>query len=374
MRSVTKPGKYGDQHGLILRVQPSGSKAWLWRGTVNGKRRDLGLGRYPYVSLAEARAKAFEYRKVALDGGDPVTLRADGVPTFARAAETVIALHAGRWKSSTTEEDWRSSLATYVLPAIGSMRVDEITTADVMNCLVPIWNTKADTARRVRQRVARVMKWAIAQGYRQDNPAGDAVLAALPKQQRRQKHHRALPHRDVAAAVGKVRTATQVDPTVRLAFEFAVFTAARSGEVRGARWSELDLEAATWTIPAGRMKGGREHRVPLSGPVLEVLAETRRYSDGSPLVFPRKTGGEMPAWMLSKLPGRVGIGATLHGMRSSFRDWCGETGLAREVAEACLAHRVGNAAEQAYARSDLLERRRELMEAWAQYVASTSVS
>ena len=195
VRSVTKSGKYGDLHGLILRVQPSGAKAWIWRGTVHGKRRDLGLGRYPYVSLAEARAKAFEYRKVALDGGDPATLRADGVPTFARAAETVIALHAGRWKSSTTEDDWRSSLGTYVVPAIGSMRVDEITTADVMNCLVPIWNTKADTARRVRQRVARVMKWAIAQGYRQDNPAGDAVLEALPKQERRQKHHRALAHR-----------------------------------------------------------------------------------------------------------------------------------------------------------------------------------
>jgi len=373
VRSVTKPGKYGDQHGLILRVQPSGSKAWIWRGTVNGKRRDLGLGRYPYVSLAEARAKAFDYRKVALDGGDPVTLRADGVPTFARAAETVIALHAGRWKSSTTEEDWRSSLGTYVLPAIGSMRVDEITTADVLDCLSPIWNAKPETARRVRQRIARVMKWAIAQGYRQDSPAGDAVLEALPRQERRQKHHRALPHREVAAAVRKVRAATHVDPTVRLAFEFVVLTAARSGEVRGALWSEIDLETAIWTIPAGRMKGGRGHRVPLSGPVLEVLTEARLYSD-CPLVFPRQTGGQIPAWMLGKLPGRIGIDSTLHGMRSSFRDWCGEAGVAREVAEACLAHRVGNAAEQAYARSDLLERRRQLMAAWAQYAAPDRVS
>ena len=366
VRSVNKPGKYGDLHGLILRVQPSGSKAWIWRGTVNGKRRDLGLGRYPYVSLAQARQQAFEYRKVALEGGDPTLLRSGAVPTFATAVEKVIALHAGRWKSSTTESDWRSSLGTYVLPAIGSMRVDEITTADVMDCMAPIWNTKPETARRVRQRVARVMRWTMAQGYRQDNPAGDSVLAALPKQERRQKHHRALPHRDVAAAVGKVRAATHVDPTVRWAFEFVVLTAARSGEVRGARWSEIDFDMATWSIPAGRMKGGREHRVPLSGPVMEVLAEARRYSD-SPLVFPRLTGGQIPAWMLSKLPARVGIDSTLHGMRSSFRDWCGETGVAREVAEACLSHRVGNAAEQAYARSDLLERRRELMEAWAQY-------
>lgn len=368
MRSVTKPGKYGDQHGLMLRVQPSGSKQWIWRGTVNGKRRDLGLGGYPYVSLAEARSQAFDHRKVARQGDDPVTLRAGGVPTFARAAETVIALHASGWKSSTTEEDWRSSLGTYVLPAIGSMRVDEITTADVMNCLVPIWNTKPDTARRVRQRVARVMKWTIAQQHRADNPAGEAVLEALPKQNGGKRHHRALPHREVAAAISKVRAAPRVDPRVRLAFEFVVLTATRSGEVRGATWSEIDFDSATWVIPAERMKSGLEHRVPLPGRALEVLAEVRRYSDGNGLVFPRKTGGEIPAWMLGKIPGRVGIDSTLHGMRSSFRDWCGETGAARELAEACLSHRIGNAAEQAYARSDLLERRRELMEAWGRYV------
>ena len=166
--------------------------------------------------------------------GDPTLLRSGAVPTFATAGEAVIALHAGRWKNSTTVDDWRSGLGTYLLPAIGSMRVDEITTADVMDCLSPIWNAKPETARRVRQRVARVMRWTMAQGYRQDNPAGDTVLAALPKQERRQKHHRALPHREVAAAVDKVREATHVNPTVRLAFEFVVLTAARSGE---ARWS-----------------------------------------------------------------------------------------------------------------------------------------
>ena len=368
VRGVANPGKYGDLHGLILRVQPSGSKAWIWRGTVDGKRRDLGLGRYPYVSLAEARAKAFEYRKTALDGGDPKMLRAGHVPTFTTAVEKVIALHAGKWKpGGKSEESWRSSLGTYVLPAIGSKRVDEITTADVMACLAPIWHTKATTAKRVRQRISAVMKWAIAQGYRTDNPAGTAVTAALPRQNGGKNHHRALPHREVATALAKVRAATKVDPTVRLAFEFVVLTAARSGEVRGARWSEMDLEAGTWTISAGRMKGGREHRVPLSGRALEVLVENRDHSD-SPLVFPRRGGGEMPHWMLSKVPGRVGIDTTLHGMRSSFRDWCGETRVAREVAEACLSHRVGNAAEQAYARSDLLERRREVMESWGRYV------
>ena len=167
----------------------------------------------------------------------------------------MIALHAGRWKNSTTEGDWRSSLGTYVLPAIGSIRVDEITPADVMDCLSPIWNAKPETARRVRQRVARVMRWTMAQGYRQDNPAGDAVLEALPKQARRQKHHRALPHHEVAAAVSKVRAATHVDPTVRLAFEFVVLTATRSGEVRGALWSEIDLETGHMDDP-GRADEG----------------------------------------------------------------------------------------------------------------------
>ena len=368
---MSKPGKYGDQHGLILRVQPSGAKQWIWRGTVNERRRDLGLGGFPYVSLAEARAQAFDYRKTARQGDDPTGLRSGRAPTFARAAEIVIALHAGKWRSDKHEAQWRSSLATYVLPAIGSKRVDEVTSADVMDCLSPIWTSKASTARRIRQRTAVVMKWAIAQGYRQDNPAGDAVLAALPKQTGSTKHHRALAHSGVADAIATV-WASNAYPTIRLAFEFLVLTAARSGEVRGAVWSEIDLKTATWTIPAERMKAAREHRVPVSGRAVEVLAEARRYSDGSPLVFPRQTGGKIPSWRLTKLPINLDIDGTLHGMRSSFRDWCGETGVAREVAEACLAHRIGNAAEQAYARSDLLKRRRRLMDAWAQYLASTN--
>ena len=220
--------------------------------------------------------------------------------------------------------------------------------------------------------MSAIMKWAIAEGYRSDNPAGDAVVAALPRQNGGTKHHRALPHRQVGDALAKVRE-SGFFPTVRLAFEFLVLTAARSAEVRGAAWCEIDLEAATWVIPAGRMKAAREHRVPLSGRAVEVLAEARQYSDGSSWVFSAEAGGEIPSWVLTKLPVRLGLGGTLHGMRSSFRDWCGETGVAREVAEACLAHRVGSAAEQAYARSDLLGRRRQLMEAWALYVTPRRV-
>ena len=368
VRSVSKPGKYGDIYGLILRVQPSGSKAWIWRGTVNGRRRDLGLGRYPFVSLAEARAKAFEYRKAALEGSDPTTLRSGGIPTFATATEAVIALYAGKWKpGGKSEGQWRSSLGTYVLPAIGSKRVDEVTSGDVMDCLSPIWASRPETAKRIRQRIAAVMKWAIAQGYRHDNPAGDAVTAALPKQGGVRKHLPALPHRDVADAIERIRQARAHVP-LRLAVEFAIVTAVRSGEVRGAGWDEIDLNTGLWTIPGERMKAGRQHRVPLSERAVELLAEARNHSNGSGLVFPSKTGGEIPSWALAKLVSSLGIEGTLHGMRSSFRDWCGETGAVREVAEACLAHRIGSAAEQAYARSDLLQRRRELMNAWAQYI------
>ena len=371
VRSETRPGKYGDQHGLILRVQPSGSKAWIWRGTVNGRRRDLGLGRYPYVSLAQARQQAFEYRKAAHEGLDPTSLRDGAVPTFATATEAVIALYAGKWKpGGKSEGQWRSSLAAYVLPVIGSMRVDEIKSADVMDCLSPIWNSRPETAKRVRQRIAAVMKWAIAQGYRQDNPAGDAVTAALPKHAKARKHLRALPHREVRDAVARVRQA-KAYATLRLAAEFAIITAARSGDVRGALWDEIDLDKGLWTIPAQRMKAGRQHRVPLAARAIEVLAEARPHDNPSGLVFPSKSGVEIPAWALAKLINSLGIEGTLHGMRSSFRDWCGETGAAREVAEACLAHRIGNAAEQAYARSDLLQRRRELMNAWAEYTTPT---
>ena len=371
VRSVSVPGKYGDIYGLILRVQPSGSKAWIWRGTVNGRRRDLGLGRYPFVSLAEARAKAFEYRKAALEGSDPTLLRSGGVPTFATATEAVIVLYAGKWKpGGKSEGQWRSSLGTYVLPAIGSKRVDEVTSGDVMDCLSPIWASRPETAKRVRQRIAAVMKWAIAQGYRQDNPAGDAVTAALPKQAAARKHLRALAHRDVSDAIERIRQSNAY-ATLRLAVEFAVVTAVRSGEVRGAVWEEVDLDTGLWTIPGERMKAGRQHRVPLSGRAAGVLAEARKHGSGSGLVFPSKSGGEIPSWALAKLVSSLGIEGTLHGMRSSFRDWCGETGAVREVAEACLAHRIGSAAEQAYARSDLLQRRRELMNAWAEYITPT---
>lgn len=370
VRTVTTPGKYHDQHGLILRVHHAGSKQFIWRGTVRGKRRDIGLGGFPYVSLAEARETAFQYRKLARAGGDPSALRAGrAVPTFAEAAETVIELHAAGWRDGgKSAAQWRASLRDYALPRLGKLRVDAINTADVMAVLLPIWNEKRETARRVRQRISTVMRWAVAEGHRQDNPAGEAIGAALPKNGHQRRHQTALPHAEVAAALATVRAAPRAYLSTKLALEFLTLTATRSGEVRGATWSEIDMEARTWTVPAERMKSKRPHEVPLSARALEILAAARELADGSGLVFPSITGRMLSDNTLSKLLRDLGIPAVVHGMRSSFRDWCADTGQPREVAEHALAH-VVRGVEGAYQRSSMFERRRELMEKWAEYAS-----
>ena len=278
-------------------------------------------------------------------------------------------MHRPSWRAGgESEADWRRTLATYAVPRLGQMQVDRVTSADVMAVLQPIWNAKAVTAGRVRQRIGAVMRWAIAQGYRPDNPAGDAITAALPRNGGQPRHFKALPHGKVAKALATVRESTGTDG-VRLSFEFVVLTAARSGEVRGARWEEIDVEEAVWRVPGSRTKTGRSHRVPLSRRALEVLEEAREALGGDPIfraVSARRRPLSPGVWRL--LLRRLRIDTTVHGFRSSFRDWVrGRPECREEVAEACLAHTIRNQAEAAYARSDLLERRREVMEAWAEY-------
>ncbi len=375
VRTVSRPGVYGDQHGLRLRVYKSRkraliSKQWIWRGTVNGTRRDIGLGGFPYVTLAEARQTAFEYRKISKAGGDPKTLRRrPEVPTFAQAAETVIGIHRKGWKDGgKSEMQWKASLRDYAMPKLGRKGVDEITTADVMAVLVPHWHTKTETMRRVRQRIGAVMKWAVAQGHRGDNPAGDAIAAALPKNGSVRQHQRALPFREVGAALTRVRTSDAYRPAV-LAFEFLVLTACRSGEVRFATWDEIDFASATWTIPAQRMKARREHRVPLSARALEILHEARALADGSDLIFPSQRARAIHGGTVSRLIRELGIDAVPHGFRSSFRDWAAEcTDVPREVCELALAHVNSDRVEAAYRRTDLFDRRRALMEQWSEFV------
>ena len=376
VRAISIPGRYGDGRGgfgLSLLVKNSTSvpgrqfKTWSQRLRIGGRPTNIGLGPYPLVALAEAREMALQNARAVRQGRDPRAATRGAAPTFAQALEAVIDLHSASWRArGRSEKQWRASMETYVLPRLGQRPVDAISSADVLAVLLPIWNEKRETARRVRQRISATMKWAIARGHRLDDPAGDAIAGALPKDSIGRVRHRALPHDRIAAAVATIR-ATRVHPTTRLALEFLILTAASSGQVRGARWDEIDLDAATWTIPAERMKAGREHRVPLSAQALAVLARAREYANGSGLVFPGPSGRAVASTAYSDLLKENGIGCVPHGFRSSFRDWCSETGRPRELAEHALAQMVREV-EGAYRHSDLFERRRSLMAEWADYV------
>ena len=265
-----------------------------------------------------------------------------------------------------------AEVGDYAMRRLGQKRVDQITTADVMAVLIPHWHTKSETMQRVRQRIGTVMKWAVAQGYRGDNPAGDAISAALPKNGSVRRHQRALPFGEVSAALHRVKRSGAFEPTV-LAFEFLVLTACRSGEVRLATWDEIDFDTATWTVPANRMKSKRDHRVPLSARTQGVLQEAREFVDSSGLVFPSPRGGAISANTISKLLRELDIDAVPHGFCSSFRDWAAECSDAtREVCELALAHVNSDRVEAAYRRTDLFEQRRVLMEQWSGFVGRSA--
>lgn len=373
VRTITEPGRYGDggrgNHGLALLVKAGASgrptKSWVQRLRIAGRPTNLGLGAYPLVLLAKARSKALENHRAALEGHDP-RITTSGAPTFKEAAEAVIALHEPSWRDPRSSEQWRSSLAQHVLPALGTKRIDIITKADLLEVLTPIWHTKAVTARRVHGRINAVLSWAVAKGYRDDHP-GTAMASVLPKNTVPRMHHQAVPHAEVGAVLNQIREAGDWYLGTRLALEFLVLTACRSGEVRGARWEEIDMEKATWAIPGSRMKVGRPHEVPLSARAMEVLREAAELGGDSALVFPSQYGRLMESKRMSDLLRSLDIPGTVHGFRSSFKSWCGDSGQSRELAEAALAHTMGNRVEQAYHRTTLFDRRCELMAAWAEY-------
>ncbi len=325
------------------------------------------------MTLSEAREKALAFRKLARDGGDPLAERRVvkvEVPTFAEAAEAVYASHRASWKNAKHSSQWITTLRTYAFPTIGSRAVDQIQTPDVLRVLTPIWLDKPETARRVRQRIGTVLDWAKAAGHRGGENPIDGVASGLPKQTDRDDHHLALPYADVPKFVQHLQSSTG-DERVRLAFEFLILTATRTGEVIGAGWSEIDEAQALWIIPASRMKAGREHRVPLCKRALEILVRARQLATGSPFVFSGRTA-EKPLSNMAFLMSirRSGFSVTAHGFRSSFRDWAAEaTSFSRDVAEMALAHTVANRVEAAYRRGDLLDKRREMMDAWAMFVA-----
>ena len=370
VQNVTQPGRYRDNRrdGLFLDVKASGSRSWAQRITIKGKRRDIGLGSARFVSLAEAREAAFENQRAVRRGGDPLAdKRSAAVPTFAEAVESVIALHGPSWRGARAVQTYRNSMRDHAGRLV-EMKVSDIETTDIMAVLTPIWQTARPTAQAVRMRIATVMKWAVAHGYRADDPMV-GVAAAMPRKGGNAGHHRALPHGDIADALEKI-DAVKTWPVVALCFQFVAITAVRSGEARGATWDEIDLESATWTIPAERMKTGKPHRVPLSSGALKILETVATYRNESGLVFPSAHGKMISDRSLLLAIEKAGLKErmTVHGLRSSFRDWTSETGRPREVAEAALAHVTGSKVEAAYARSDLFERRRAMMQSWSDYV------
>lgn len=375
-----KPGMLADGDGLYLQVSSASSKSWIFRYGYNGKQREMGLGPVNGVSLAVAREKSRQCRAQLADGIDPLAARqaerarADTsnakAITFDQCAEAFIKAHGDSWKNAKHREQWENTLKTYVSPVFGSLPVQAVDVGLVMKALEPIWTAKPETAARIRGRIESVLNWAKARGYRSgENPAQwkGHLDNLLPARSRISsvKHHAALPYDETPQFMKKLREQIGVSAQ---ALAFLILTAARTGEIIGARWEEIDLTAKMWTVPAVRMKGGREHRVPLSGEALAILNRlATRLPKG--FVFAGRSGGQMSNMALLMLLRRMGYESlTAHGFRSTFRDWAAErTNFQREVAEAALAHVVGDKVEAAYRRGDLFEKRRRLMDAWGEF-------
>jgi integrase len=379
VKNVKKPGLYRDGRGLYLQVSTFGTKSWLFRFMRDGVARKMGLGPVHTVPLTDARKRAMEARRALLDGIDPIEARKmrraeerldkAKAMTFKQCAERYIAAQEASWKNDKHREQWTNTLATYAYPVIGGLPVAAIDTGLVLKILEPIWHTKSETAGRLRGRIESVLNWATTREYRKgENPARwrghlDNVLPKRSKVQR-VKHHVAMPYVELPGFMDKLR---RQDSMSARALEFTILTAARTGETIGAHWSEIDLDGGVWIIPATRMKMGKEHRVPLAERVLAILAALPRKGE---FVFPGAKAGKPLSnmAMLELLRGMKGRGSTVHGFRSTYRDWAAErTNYHNHVVEMALAHAIGDKVEQAYRRGDLFEKRERLMEEWAAY-------
>ena len=377
LKALSIPGLHGDGGTLYLRVAPGGSKSWIQRLTVEGKRRDIGLGGWPLVTLAEAREAAFENRRLVRRGGDPLAdKRRSKAPTFREAAERTFEANRARWRNNKTTANWLQGMAKRVLPVLGDRRVDQIGREDVLRVLTPIWTARPEIARKLRSRIRAVLAWAQAHGHVEHNVAGETIDGALPSMPAVKAHFRALPYPEVGAALETIQT-SRASLSAKACLRFLVLTACRSGEARLATWSEIDLEAREWRIPGARMKGGTEHRQPLSDAALAALEAVRPLRDRHDLLFPSpsRPGKALSDMTLTKLLRDIGMAdrATVHGFRTGFRSWASEkTNADHAVMELCLAHHVGTAVERAYARSDLFAKRRRLLDQWAAYVTGST--
>jgi integrase len=380
-------GLYGDGGGLFLQVSVSGTKSWIFRWKEAGKFRSMGLGPVHTITLAEARDKARECRKLRLDGKDPIEerkalravarLEAAKAMTFQECAEAYIAAKAPGWRSAQHARQWTASLKDYVYPVFEDLPVQAIDLGLVLKAIEPVWKTRTETASRVRGRIESVLDWATVRGYRKgDNPARwrghlESLLPGRSKV-RRVEHHAALPYSEIGAFMAELR---QQQGVAARAFEYLILTAARTGEAIGTRWDEINIADRVWTIPAERMKAGKEHRVPLSDGAMAVI-ERMRANGSEEYVFLGRQRRPLSGAAMLMLLRRMGRGdLTVHGFRSSFRDWAAErTSFPAEIAEMALAHAVGSAVEQAYRRSDMFQKRRLLAEQWATFCDSPATS
>lgn len=379
---ANQPGLYGDGAGLYLQIGPTGAKSWLFRFMLNGKSRAMGLGPVHTINIAEARGRAVECRRLLLEGQDPIDarnatnlakrLQDAQAMTFKQCAEQFIETHRAGWRNAKHAAQWENTLRDYAYPTIGDLPVAAIDTRLVMKCLSKIWTSKTETAKRLRGRIESILNWATTSNYRQgENPArwrGHLEnLLASPSKVAKVAHHPALPYTDIARFMTDLRQQNGIGAR---AVEFAILTAARSGEVRGATWGEIDLGQALWEIPAERMKAEKEHRVPLSSATIDLLNKLPRLGD---LVFPgAKESTALSDMSLTAVLRRMKCSdITVHGFRSTFRDWCAEsTNFPREVCEHALAHRLPDKVEAAYRRGDLIEKRTLLMQAWSEFCAT----
>lgn len=367
--ALKKPGRHGDGDGLFLEVGTGGKASWIVRVQKDGRRRDIGLGSASKISLTIARERAATARTDVEMGIDPIAKRkkAAGIPTFRQAAAQFIAEHQKTWRNAKHREQWKTTLETYAYPSIGDALISEVEAPAIRDLLISIWVEKPETARRVKQRIGAVLDWAHAKGYREAEAPMRAIGKGLPRHKKQATHFAAMPYADVPAFVTKLR---ERQSWGRLALEAAILTAARSGEIRGATWTEVDLENGLWTIPADRMKAKREHVVPLSGAAVGVFKRAAALKTaGHKFIFHgAKRDKPMSDMTLTKVLRDLGEDVTAHGFRSSFRDWVSEeTDVPGDVAEAALAHMVSNKTEAAYRRGKLLEKRRKLMDAWGSY-------
>jgi integrase len=388
-KRANRPGLLSDGRGLCLRVGKGGAKSWVLRYMLDGRAREMGLGSYYDLTLAEARERARGFRKLVKEHRiDPIDNRRERraaerverakVMTFRKCAEAYVAAHEAGWRNRKHAAQWPSTLSAYVYPHFGALPVNTVDTALVMKAVEPIWREKPETAARVRGRIEAVLDWATASGYRAgENPArwrGHLENLLPGKSKVRQvEHHAALPYAELGAFMTELRQEPGVGAA---ALEFAILTAARTGEVIGARWEEVNEAELLWTVPAGRMKAGREHRIPLSDPAMRLLERMRQVARGHYIFSGIRDGRPISNMAMTMTLRRMGRGdLTTHGFRSTFRDWAAErTNFSREVAEMALAHTVSDKVEAAYRRGDLFEKRRQLMDAWARYAASPANS